>query len=290
MKNLFGFNLDEKSELSLSSPQLEPFIIRKIEGEGAERQKQIADKMEELEKKWATPSWLVYVRAAGLGIGVMLMAISILAILGMGKSAFANVYFNICFSFGVVLTFFGILFLTVETVLRKKVEASDEYKTALAKIEALVEESRASLGVPATALDVDIFFFPHTVRNGEIKDSGVFKYLNHQMRLFEENGLLCLADEEAVYGIDKKLFRRMLTNPKKTGFTLWNKKVSHLKEPYKSFRVTLDHYGVYHVKNVCSVQFTTRDEEKFEIVIPPYEMEHFEKILNLKIRENDENE
>ena len=274
----------------MGSPFLEPFVLRKIDGDEAENQKAIGDKMEELEQKWALPSWLVYYRAAGLGFGIMLLAISVLAISTMGKGAFSNVYSNLVFSFGIVLTFLGIALLVIEAVLRKKVEGSEEYKLALKEVEALVEESRSTLGVPPTATAIDVFFFPYTLRGGEMKDSGVFKYVNHQMRLFEEGNLLCLSDEKAVFGIEKKLFRRMLTDPKKVGFTLWNKKDSHLKEPYKSHRVTLDHYGVYHVKNTCSVQFTTHDEEKFEIVIPPYEMEHFEKILNLKIREKDEDE
>ena len=290
MKNLFAFNLDEKSELTLSSAALEPFVLRKIDTEAEKTQKEIADKMEALENKWELPSWLIYLRAAGLGIGIMLLAISIIAIIGIGAGAFGLVWFNLCFSFGIVLSVLGIALLAFEAIARKKVEKSDEYKQTLEYIKELLEKSKSALGVPSSAHEIDVFFFPYTVRNGEIKDSGVFKYVNHPMRLFEENELLCLADESSVYGIEKKLFRRMLTDPKRVGFTLWNKKDSHLKEPYKDYKVSLDRYGIYHVKNVCSVQFTTRDEEKFEIVIPPYEMEHFEKILSLKIREKDEDE
>ncbi len=290
MKNLFGFDLDVKTEFTTDSPLLQPYIIRKIDDEASSTQKEISDKMEELEKKWSLSNWLVYFRAISLGIGAMLFATAIIVLLGMGKSSFSHVWFNLCFSFGLVLTFLGSALLAFEALAKKKVEKSQEYKDTVAYISTLVDKSRASLGVPEDACEVDIFFFPHTVRNGEVKDSGVFKYVNRSLRLFEEGDLLCLSDEEAVYGIEKKLFRRMLTDPKRVGFTLWNKKDSHLKEPYKSYKVSLDHYGVYHVKNVCSVQFTTHDEEKFEIVIPPYEMEHFKKILSLKIREKDEDE
>lgn len=288
MKNLFSFNLDEKTELSCESPLLKQFTVRKIGEDAKEAQKSISDKMEELEGKWALPTWLVYLRAIFLGFGTMLLASSVLTLMGKGKGAFAKVWFNLCFSFGVVLTFIGAFFLVFETLMKAKVEKSDDYKKAVEHIATLIDESRASLGVPENAKEIDVFFFPYTLRDGEMKDSGVFKYLNRPMRLFSEGEFLCLSDEAAVYGIEKKLFRRILTDPKKTGFTLWNKKDSHLKEPYKSYKINLDHYGVYHVKNVCSVQFTTRDEEKFEIVVPPYEVQHFEALLDVKIREMDE--
>ena len=106
--------------------------------------------------------------------------------------------------------------------------------------------------------------------------------------LFEEDEKLCLATNNTVYGIDKSSFKRMLQNPKKTSFSVWNKDEPHSSDKYKDYKITLDHYGTYHVKNVTSVIFENEDGNKREIVIPPYEVKYFSDILNLKVAEKED--
>lgn len=291
MKNLFSINVNESSEFNTATELSKDFVIREVGNKIADNQKKIADKMEEMEKKWTLPPFLAYSRVVALGIGAMLLACTIMIIIGVGfAQAFSSGWFIACFVVGVLLCSLGTTAYIVESRRKKAVEQSDEYKKVMDYIEDLSKKSQTYLNIPKSKVSVDVFFYPYILKDEEMKDSGAFKYLNMSLFLFEEKGRLCLANNTTVYGIEKSLFKRMAKSPKKTSFTLWNKDVSHLREPYKDYKITLDHYGIYQVRGACSLQFVTPDEESFEIVIPPYEIEHFKKILDLKVTTQDEDE
>lgn len=291
MRNIFSFNIEENSEISGVSKYAKPFVLREINDAISDNQKKIAQTMDELEKKWALPTWLSYTKVIALGLGAMLLACCLMIVVGVGFSyAFTSPLFVVAFAGGIALFGFGIGCFVVEYRKKRLVEKSDEYKKAMKYIDELSKKSENYLKLPKEKRNVDIFFYPYIVRDDKIKDSGAFKYLNMSFYLFEEDGKLCLANNNTVYGIEKSLFTRMLCDIKKTSFSIWNKDKPHSDENYKKYKIALDHYGIYHVKNVCSVRFETAEGEKREIVIPPYEIAHFEKLLNLSVKENEENE
>ena len=291
MRNLFSFNIEENSEISGVSKYAKGFVLREADEAIVDNQKRIAKKMEELESKWALPAWLGYIKVISIGLGAMLLACCVMILIGVGFSyAFSAPLFVVTFVFGVFLFGFGAGCFIFEYRKKHLVEGSDDYKKAMKYIDELSKKSENYLSLPKEKVKVDIFFYPYIVRDDKIKDSNAFKYLNMSHYLFEENGKLCLANNNTVYGFDKVLFKRMLCDVKKTSFSIWNKDKPHSDEKYKKYKIVLDHYGIYHVKNVCSVQLETTDGEKREIVIPPYEIEHFEKLLGLKVKENEEDE
>ena len=289
MKNLFSFNIEENSEISGISKYAEPFVLREADESIVDNQKKIAQKMDELEAKWALPTYLGYTKVIALGIGAMLLACCLMILIGVGFAyAFSAPLFVIGFAFGVLLFGFGIGCFIVEYKRKKQVEESDEYKKAMEYIDSLTKKSENYLNLPNEKVNVDVFFYPYIIRDDKIKDSSAFKYLNTSYYLFEENEKLCLANNNTVFGIDKSLFKRMVCDVKKTSFSIWNKDKPHSSEEYKKYKISLDHYGIYHVKNTCSVQLQTADGQNREIVIPPYEVPHFEKILGLKVFEDEE--
>jgi len=291
MRNIFSFNIEENSEITGVSKYASPFVLREANETIVDNQKKIAEKMNELESKWALPAWLGYTKVISIGLGAMLLACCLMILIGVGFAyAFTAPLFIVAFTFGILLFGFGTGCFVVEYRKKRIVENSDEYKKAMKYIDELSKKSENYLNIPKEKVKVDVFFYPYIVRDDKIKDSSAFKYLNMSHYLFEEDGKLCLANNNTVYGIDKALFKRMLCDVKKTSFSIWNKDKPHSDEEYKKHKIVLDRYGIYHVKNVCSVQFETADGEKREIVIPPYEIEHFEKLLGLKVKENEDDE
>ncbi|MBO5262436.1 MAG: hypothetical protein J6B45_05260 [Clostridia bacterium] len=291
MRNLFSINIENQTENPGDNEHSSPFILREIYKSLTKGQSKIADKMELLEKKWALPTWLSYARVVALGIGAMLLACAVMVLIGVGFAyAFSSPWFIVAFVAGVLLCAFGTVCYVVEYKRRKKVEASDEYKRAMDEIDRMAKRSENYLNLPNEKTKVDILFYTYIVRDNKMRDNSAFKYLNMSFYLFEEENKLCLANSNAVYGIDKTAFKRIVSDPKKTSFTLWNKDESHISEEYKQYKITLDHYGVYHVRGTCSVQFETQQGQAREIVIPPYELPHFEKILNLKPIDNEDDE
>ena len=291
MRNLFSFNVEENSEISGSSDYSKPFILREVNASILKNQKKIKDKMDELEKLWALPLWLSYARIIALALGAMLIACSVMILLGVGFAyAFSAPWFVVCFILGIILAAFGTTFYVTQYKKRKKVEEGDEYKNAMKYIDDLAKKSENALNLPKEKTMIDVFFYPYIVRDNKMKDSGAFKYVNMSLYLFEEENKLCLSNNNTVYGIDKALFKRIVSDPKKTSFSIWNKDEAHNSEAYKNHKITLDHYGIYHLRNACSVQFENSDGQEREIIIPPYEVPHFEKLLDIKLLENEDDE
>ena len=289
MKNLFSFNIEETSGFAGGFETAAPYVLREASSSHQKNQQKIADKMDELEKKWSLPTWLNYIKIISVGVGAMLLSCVLMILIGVGFSAaFSSGWFIVCFIFGLLLFGLGIACFVIEYKRKKKVEDSDEYKEAMKYIDELTKKGEEYLHLPEEKTKVDVFFYTYVLRDGKTKDNSAFKYLNMSLYLFEEGEKLCLATNNTVYGIDKSAFKRMLQNPKKTSFSVWNKEAAHTSEEYKDYKITLDHYGTYHVKNVTSVIFENEDGNKREIVIPPYEAKHFSEILNLKLVEKED--
>ena len=288
MKNLFGINIEEGSGFAGGFENAQPYVIREASSSYIKNQKKIEAKMDELEKKWSLPSWLNYIKIISVGVGAMLLACAVMILIGFGVSpAFSNGWFIATLTVGAVLFITGAVCFIIEYRRKKTVEDSDEYKGAMAYIDDLTKKSEELLRLPEEKTSVDVFFHTYIVWDGKQKDNTAFKYLNLSLFLFEEENMLCLATNHTVYGFDKAIFKKMLQNPKKVSFSVWNKEKRHTSEEYREFKVTLDHYGTYHVRNATSLVFENSDGFEREIVIPPYEAHHFEKILGLKAVENE---
>lgn len=283
--------MEQSPEKSSTPESAKEYVIREAYSSHLKNQEKIAKKMDELEDKWSLPSWLTYVRVISVALGAMLIACAVMIVIGVGfASAFSRGWFVAGLIVGVIFFAFGLTCFIVEYARKKRVENSEDYKKAMKYIDDLTERSREYLGIPESKATVDVFFYPYILRDGHERDNGAFKYLNTSLYLFEEENKLCLANNNTVYGIDKSLFKRMLQNPKKVSFSVWNKDVPYGSDELKEYKINRDHYGIFHVKNVTSVIFETEDGFKREIVIPPYEVHHFEKILGIKILEKEDEE
>lgn len=280
MKNLFSFNLNNEDE-ELFSPVLKKCTLREIDKEFSKKQDETAKKMDELEKKWTLPGWLAVVRVVAILLGAMLFVTVINTLSERGKEAFSSPATVIFLVVGILLVGFGAACFVIEGTKKKKVENSDEYKNLISYAEGLLKSSEEELKIPTDRICVDVFYYPYEEKDGKEKKVALFKYLNHQLFLFKENDCLCLADASVVFGIKLEYIKKIVKIPGSVAFAGWNKEESRGSEKYKPYRIHEDKLGILYTKNTVSIQLDI-DGEEYEIVIPPYELEHFEAITDLR--------
>lgn len=280
MKNFFSFDVNSNEE-DVLSPVVKKHIAREVDQDFYKRQEDAGKRMDELEKKWSIPGWLSVVRVIAILLGAMLFVTIINTLSENGKSAFETPATTIFLVLGVLLIGFGVFAFVFEYKRRKNVENSDEYKNAIAYAEGLLKESQEKLQIPDEKKSVDIFYLPYEEKDGKEKKVALFKYLNHQLYLFKEEDCLCLADAAIVLKIKLENVKKLVKNPNSEAFAGWNKEVGRSNEKYKPYRIHEDKLGILYVKNTVSVQLEI-DGEEYEIVIPPYELEHFEEITGLR--------
>lgn len=281
MKNFFSVNIDELSSEDTYFPHQEPFIIRRLNADSSDEQAQAVARYDELQKKWSFPTWLIIARVVCICLGAILLVTVLRALLDSDASIFKSPYAIAFLVAGAVLVCVGVFLFVCESRRRHKVESSHEFLEFMTYINQLDVSLSKELELPENRIQIDVFYYPYTVKNGEIKDNKSYKYINQSLDLFVEGHKLCLADSGTVFGIDLSLFRRILVNPEKVTFAGWCKAEEYNKGEFASHGISMSNAGVFTVRNTCSVQFT-KDEEKFEIIVPPYEVKHLEAILGIK--------
>lgn len=284
MKNFFSVNLDELTHEDVYSPHQEPFIVRQLNVDCSEEQAKAVERYEEFQKKWSFPTWLIIARVVCICLGAILLVSVLRALLDSDASIFKNPYTISFLIGGIVLVGVGIFLFIYENKRRYNVESSPEFFEFMTYLNQLDNSLSKELELPVDKIQVDVFYYPYAIKNGEIKDNKGFKYINQALDLFVEGNKLCLADSGTVFGIDLSLFRRILINPEKVTFAGWCKIDEYNKGEFKDYDISMSTTGIFSIKNTCSIQFT-KNEEKFEIVVPPYEVKHFEALLGIKAKE-----
>ena len=279
MKNLFFINLDDENDGAL--PELKALEIRTVSEDTANRQEKVVDDILDLHKKSSLPLVLSVIKYVFLVLGFCMTSVSISTCAEQGQG---NSRIYAFLAVGIVLLI-GFLILYVASVIKeKKVENSDEYKNTMAKSDSLDKSAMFELGIPDNAPEIDIFAQYYEIKNGKIKISPLGSdYDNSEMYVFEEKGILCLANLGSVYGIAPvNAFKKIEYIPEKCSFSYWSKEEEYNEGRYKEYKISTDKYETeYYIKNLCSLQFELNGEE-FEIIIPPYDIHIIEQLTGLK--------
>lgn len=289
MKNFFSIDMENNNEKNEYPQHIKPYVLREVDSNIAKRQEEATERIKDFDKQWMLPKWLSVIKSLFSGFGIVILAVLISSAIETGEGLFSTPR-RIAFALaGIVLFGTAIALSLWERKRRATVEASQEFKDFVSYVESLSASVENALFLPSDKVEVDVFYYPCKDKNGKIKDNPYFKYLNQSVDLFTENGKLCLADGGGVIGIDINAFTGIQVNPKRVSFAGWGKDQAYNKGIYKEYKMTVDSRGVLHVKNSCSVQFTL-DGENYELVIPPYELPHFERLLGMKAQllSNDE--
>lgn len=205
----------------------------------------------------------------------------------LGETSFAEIYSKAKFFMlsGVVS---GILWLVIFLVGRTKekiVLQEEHMDEMLEKIQEHEDELYATLGVPKDADFVDVLTFSYKVKDGEIHPvSGVIDttpFFNANMRIYVENGMLCLADLEEVHAFSLDQLTAIHTVSKRISVDSWNKDESISSEAYKPYKISEDKYGTVHFKTYHILEMA-HEGETFGLYFPCYELPVFERLTGLR--------
>lgn len=285
MINLFGIDVTNNKD------NLEQFKIREADIELVQKQEETRESMDKVEKKAALPTWLSILMYIALLAGTIIICGFIKALKNKSFKELISRPTNIfLLAIAVVLILAYIIYRIIAYQKAKVVAKSEEFNQVAEEIDEIVNESFKDLNIPDDKIIMDVFTYPYKVKKDKIKPaSSMFKYINIQYNFFIEDDKLCFADIETVYAIPLSCFKRIIKYNKRAMVNGWNKDVEFNKGEYKEYKITKNNYDNLFMKPYYSVQFEYEFKE-YEFLIPPYEINHLNKLLNLEIIDSKEEE
>lgn len=158
----------------------------------------------------------------------------------------------------------------------KKDEETGDYDRALESLANIKQAAEDRLGVPPDYTVVDIMSRRYKPAKGKLDG----EYLNEDMKLFSKDDCLCLADIDSVYSFPIKDFVRYYLGSEKLPLAIWNKEENYDEGEYLQYGIKTKYTDMaclcYSLQFVC-------DSEVYEIVFPEYELEHFQKLVDVPV-------
>lgn len=158
----------------------------------------------------------------------------------------------------------------------KKDEESGDYDRALESLANIKQAANDMLGVPPDYATVDVMAYYYKPAKGKLDG----EYLNEDMKLFSKDDELCLADIDSVYSFPIKDFVRYYLGSEKLPLAIWNKEENYDEGEYLQYGIKTKYTDM---ACLCySLQFVS-GSEVYEIIFPEYELEHFQKLVDVPV-------
>lgn len=158
----------------------------------------------------------------------------------------------------------------------KKDEETGDYDRALESLANIKQAAEDRLGIPPDYTVVDIMSCRYKPAKGKLDG----EYLNEDMKLFSKDDCLCLADIDSVYSFPIKDFVRYYLGSEKLPLAIWNKEENYDEGEYLQYGIKTKYTDMaclcYSLQFVC-------DSEVYEIIFPEYELEHFQKLVDVPV-------
>ncbi|MBQ9859787.1 MAG: hypothetical protein IJO76_03805 [Clostridia bacterium] len=157
---------------------------------------------------------------------------------------------------------------------RESVEQSDDYQTLTTQMEAASMGSRALLGIPADAADIEVLGYDYEMKNGKEKrtDSN-WEYDTCCFYAFAQEGELFLADNVNKFAISLAAVTAVRRRMGKTKVFMWLKDEEPKSAAYKPYKVKYDEdRNVYTLPAVVVLEIA-HGEATYQLVLPEYEWE-----------------
>lgn len=138
------------------------------------------------------------------------------------------------------------------------------------------------LGVPQDYATVDVMAYYYKPAKSKLSlgDRADGIYYNDEMKLFCKDDELCLADDERVFSFPIKDFVRYYLGSEKLPLAWWNKEINYDEGEYLQYGIKTKYTDMaclcYSLQFVC-------DSEVYEIIFPEYELEHFQKLVDVPV-------
>lgn len=164
----------------------------------------------------------------------------------------------------------------------KKGEETGTLDSALDAVASINQTAETLLGVPQDYATVDVMAYYYKPVKGKLGlgDRIDGEYLNEDMKLFSKDDELCLADIDSVYSFPIKDFVRYYLGSEMLPLATWNKEEDYDEGEYLQYGIKTKYTDMaclcYSLQFVC-------DSEVYEIIFPEYELEHFQKLVDVPV-------
>jgi hypothetical protein len=167
---------------------------------------------------------------------------------------------------------------------KKRLESSRETAAALQAADFAVAQAYETLGVPASAIDVDIMVCKYHIKNGAPTPKAGRSYLfsNPEMKVFVESGALCFADVNTRYDIPLSDITGIREIKKRIALPSWNKNTLPTEARYKPYRLTMNEYGQVFIRSYCVLDIYRDGLVQYELYFPTYELPIIERLTGIK--------
>lgn len=188
---------------------------------------------------------------------------------------------GICAAVWLVLTVIG-------AVIRKNVQATEDFTVAVKRVEDQVDAAFRELGVPADAKDVDVIAISHRWKNGKLKPVTygleTSERTTEPFKVFLREDRLCFATPEHRYEFDRAELQVLRSVKKHIYSKGWNKEEDYDEGFYKPYKLTVDNYGRIHMRSYGLLELE-HEGILWAIWLPPYELNYISALTGLKIVE-----
>ena len=188
---------------------------------------------------------------------------------------------GICGAVWLVLTVIG-------AVIRKNVQATEDFTVAVKRMEDQVDAAFRELGVPGDAKDVDVISISHRWKNGKMKPVAygleTSERTTEPFKVFLREDRLCFATPEHRYEFRLSELQVLRSVKKHIYSKGWNKEEDYDEGFYKPYKLTVDNYGRIHMRSYGLLELE-HEGIRWAIWLPPYELNYISALTELKIVE-----
>ena len=188
---------------------------------------------------------------------------------------------GICGAVWLVLTIIG-------AVIRKNVQATEDFTVAVKRMEDQVDVAFRELGVPGDAKDVDVIAISHRWKNGKLKPVAygleTSERTTEPFKVFLREDRLCFATPEHRYEFRLSELQVLRSVKKHIYSKGWNKEEDYDEGFYKPYKLTVDNYGRIHMRSYGLLELE-HEGIRWAIWLPPYELNYICALTGLKIVE-----
>ena len=188
---------------------------------------------------------------------------------------------GICGAVWLVLTVIG-------AVIRKNVQATEDFTVAVKRVEDQVDAAFRELGVPQDAKDVDVIAISHRWKNGKLKPAAygleTSERTTEPFKVFLREDRLCFATPEHRYEFRLSELQVLRSVKKHIYSKGWNKEEDYDEGFYKPYKLTVDNYGRIHMRSYGLLELE-HEGIRWAIWLPPYELNYISALMGLKIVE-----
>lgn len=173
------------------------------------------------------------------------------------------------------------LFIRKKTRLKKAI-TSPEFQSMTDRMEEIVTRSKTALGVPDSAIDIDMLSEHFVIKDGMPKHKAydaLNDYLNLSFSAFVQDGCLYLASGAELWEIPLTSLRTMKRLKPRFSFEDWYKDEPYNGKTYKPYKITRNQFGTYFAH--CYQIEIADIKGDFYLLIPDYDADAFSKLTGL---------